>query len=139
MIHIFHIGTIILIARSLLTVLNPSLSIKRRKNQEEFISHLKQKGKGEDLEPRAIRMVVWYLFVIAYILLGLLTSDWIVFTAYIFISCIFMHILKAWKNKKFEEMPVFTKGVISLCFFGFILLNHYHLHIDTYQWVKSQF
>lgn len=77
---------------------------------------------------------VWLFPFIVFVFGGLLTDQWIVFLLYI----IWMYLIISPINKLVGFSPLrYVTGVVNtivgICLTLFAILNHYHLHIDTFQ------
>jgi len=80
------------------------------------------------------------LIVIAYDFTGLLTDQRFSFLCFIAYDLIILSAVKSMsKNETFYFWVVFFNTLIQILFTLFIIVNHYHLHIDTFQLFKAYF
>ena len=74
-----------------------------------------------------------YVFLITiyalWTLIGLFTAQWVLFAALLFLSII----------PKPHPFIRCLDGLISAAILVFAVVNQYHLHIDTFEWVKNIF
>jgi hypothetical protein len=80
------------------------------------------------------------IFTLLWMIFGLLTSDWIIFIA-IFITNIFFNFLKRKLDNldKIKYFLSFLKTFIGTATVSFLVINHFHLHIDLTRYLISLF
>jgi len=85
--------------------------------------HLKLKAKKYDEMDSSQKAITFLmLFYVLWILVGLFSSQWIIFTFYFILGIIPKN--KIW-HRKFD-------GILSVLMLVFIILNVYHFHIDIW-------
>lgn len=121
--NVFYLFAFVAIVWELITVTSPRRVVNF---QKRFNENTKDFGDWEQNQ----RLVgVFMLCYIAWTLIGLLSSQWIIFLSLLALGLIPKGMV-VWR---------WIDSVISLALLIFMLLNVFHLHIDLLQWVKSFF
>lgn len=75
-----------------------------------------------------------------WIFFGLLAKSWYVFLALLIFNTSINLICKFFGEfSKFSFIITFIKSLIILFLIGFLIINHFHLHLDIWQTIKTQF
>jgi hypothetical protein len=121
-------------------------SIKKSFNQifidrELIKTHLNMPPEliPEKVKQVKYRHMFWGLYYTIFSFLGLVTSNWLLFIAYLIKMVIFSNILN---RLKYTKTGYFLYGIslaLTLIIFIFAILNYYHFHIDLWQWLKTLF
>lgn len=107
----------------------------RKENPDATYSKFPDKIKNVFLETAIIGIpyILW-MFV------GILSSQWIVFTAYlVFAFGVVTPLRKLVGYSPARFYFTFTDTLICIFVIGFIVINKYHLHIDTLSYIKNLF
>lgn len=77
---------------------------------------------------------------ILWMFVGILSSQWIVFATYlVFAFGVVTPLRKLVGYSPVRFYVTFTDTVVSIFVLGFIIINKYHLHIDTLSYIKNLF
>jgi hypothetical protein len=139
---IFYLSTIIFIWIELKWILSP---IEKTKDTESFMNLTKEfKGKkwddySSDYKSQLIAKMP-NLFIILWLMIGLFTSQWILFLLILLFNLgIVAPISKLTKYSIFYTILHWFNSVIGLIFGLFIIINHYHLGINTTDLIVTYF
>lgn len=80
---------------------------------------------------------VLYFFEIIWIFGGLITSSWYIFLSLIITTYIIAFIIKPFKFTILFKVFVLLFSFIRLFTYLYLIINHYHLHNDTFQILKG--
>lgn len=85
------------------------------------------------------KMGILYLFEITWIIIGILTHNWYLFLGLIIFSFIFGMILKPFRYTLVFKILSVLFLIIRLLLYTYLVINHFHLHIDTYEVILQHF
>jgi hypothetical protein len=98
---------------------------------EEFASLLKQK-------------IYKFIFIYGWIFVGFFTIQWPIFVFMFIYSLLISPILRITRDEYYEDKEHdlylaihWSSSLLVLCVLIFILINHYHLHIDVLSWINK--
>lgn len=144
MIHIFYLFGIVYLISELFAVLNP---LSYTAKMERIFTFMK-KHAGENLDSlppdvkKNIGSIMFHGFfslaVMIWAFIGLLTSQWIVFVAFLVFSVAIYSPISKLIRAKFGYGTTYTVyhmfgSLVDIGLIGFAIINHYHLHIDLMQ------
>ena len=115
-----------------------SIKEKQLKN-EKFKKLLKEfeNKKWDDYSEEYKNMLVGKISLLIFVIfffVGLLSQQWFTFLLYLIAQFVIIGPLsKLFNNTPLKILITGINTIIGIIFSLFIILNHYHLHIDTYQ------
>lgn len=139
---IFYVSTIIFLIVELRWIIAP---IEITNNAKTFME-LSKEFKGKEWNEysyeykKHVKSKVWLVWALFWMLIGLFTVQWV---GFLFIM-VFNFIIVAPLSKLTKYSIAYTiihwfNSLIGFCFGVFVIVNHYHLHIDLTQLVLSLF
>lgn len=137
--HLFYLFGILCLFRELNDLLHPIQYVnKMRLLYAMGESKSKEIKTHHDLntdEKSAVWYAVFSLIYVMWMFVGLFTSEWIIFLAFIIFSfLIYSPIIKLIRTKlgmgKAHITAHIIATIIDICLILFAIINHYHLHID---------
>ncbi len=140
--HIFYFIALFVMIRELGWLLSP---IEKTEDVKEFDKLSKEnKGKKWDSYSKEYKDLLkskWTAIVSAgWLLMGMFSSQWILFVIIlVFNFIIIAPISKLTKYSMAYTITHWLNSIIGLIFALFVIINAYHLHIDTYQYIKNLF
>lgn len=143
MTHLFYLFTAIFLFKEAIWITSPYERLKEARTFHR-LSEL-NKGKRWDeytLDYKSLIKSKWPIAVsiLVWLFVGLLTVQWPVFLAVIvFNFFIIAPISKLTQFGFFYMVTHWVSSVVGFAFGIFIVLNHYHLHIDTLSYFKQLF
>lgn len=117
--------------------------IERTKDLEKFDTPAKQnKGREwKDLTPdykSKIKTKGWQLFLAAWLLVGLISIQWVSFGLFLIFQLVFIApVSKLTQYSKIYTILHWLNSVIGFVFVLFVIINHFHLHIDVLSLIKN--
>lgn len=141
MIHVFHILTVLVIIYEWSWMYSP---VEKTKDSEQYLKLNKEfKGKELDEYSKEYKDLLWKkslpaLVIVVWILFGLMTFNWVVFSALIILN--FAIVAPLSKLTRFSVMYIVIHWINSLIGFiaaMFIIINQYHLNIDLFQLISQ--
>jgi hypothetical protein len=133
---IYYLSTIIFIWSEMIWLISP---IEKTINTKKFHELNKQfKGKkwdefSEEYKSE-LKSKIWMLWVFLWVLIGLFTTQWIVFLILLIFNIIIIGPLsKLTRYNILYTIIHWVNSLIGFCFGLFIIINHYHLKIDLTQ------
>ncbi len=85
------------------------------------------------------KMGILYLFEIIWVIIGILTYNWYLFLGLIIFSFISGMILKPFRYTLVFKILSVLFLIIRLVLYTYLVINHFHLHIDTYEVILQHF
>lgn len=85
------------------------------------------------------KMGILYLFEITWIIIGILTHNWYLFLGLIIFSFVIGIILKPFRYTLVFKILSVLFLIIRLLLYTYLVINHFHLHIDTYEVILQHF
>ncbi len=85
------------------------------------------------------KMGILYLFEITWVIIGILTYNWYLFLGLIIFSFISVIILKPFRYTLVFKILSVLFLIIRLVLYTYLVINHFHLHIDTYEVILQHF
>ncbi len=85
------------------------------------------------------KMGILYLFEITWVIIGILTYNWYLFLGLIIFSFISGMILKPFRYTLVFKILSVLFLIIRLVLYTYLVINHFHLHIDTYEVILQHF
>ncbi len=85
------------------------------------------------------KMGILYLFEITWVIIGILTYNWYLFLGLVIFSFIFGMILKPFRYTLVFKILSVLFLIIRLLLYTYLVINHFHLHIDTYEVILQHF
>ncbi len=82
---------------------------------------------------------ILYLFEISWVVIGILTYNWYLFLGLIVFSFILGMILKPFRYTFVFKILSLIFLIIRLILYTYLVINHFHLHIDTYEVILQHF
>jgi hypothetical protein len=67
------------------------------------------------------------------LILGLLTGSWFIFLGLLLLTIFFNLLLKPIEFSSIERVVNFSVFLIRIVSYVFLIINHFHLHLDVYQ------
>lgn len=115
--HLYYFCVTTIIVHELQCALKPKRAVKLRRFINRYPNHIHSK---------TIRIVTLYILII--VLIGLMTSQWVLFLTYLLIS-IFSGVLQT----SFKRSAVITFIDCTICsiLLLFLVLNKYHFHLTA--------
>lgn len=68
---------------------------------------------------------------------GLLTSSWYIYLFLFIFSILITRLLKSIQFSILGKSILFLNQLLRILCYSFLIINHFHLHIDVYQMIKS--
>lgn len=144
MTHIFYLFILLFLVYELFFLinlkeyLNAMLDLKRYlKNEGQYISY---KNFPEHKKSTFYRCL-FALFLVLFLFIGLLSSQWFLFASYLLVAFIIFQPLISItrKIKPLYYSLAFIDTLVAIIFSLLVILNKYHLHIDFYSYFKTLF
>lgn len=143
--HVFYLIAVIFIIRELMDILSPKLNAEQSKKFAEQVKLNKGKLYNEMTEEYKGFVLLRFipsLFILFWMICGLLTFNWFAFlSVLVFNFVIIAPISNLSKYSTFHTVLHWFNSLIGFTFGVFVIINSYHLKIDTYelfiQWVNS--
>jgi len=130
---IYYFSTIIFIWVELLWIMSP---IEKTLEAKQF-AELSKENKGKKWDDFSseykteIKKKLGLLYIVIWMLIGLFTVQWVAFLAIlIFNFGIINPLSKIKKYSMFYTVIHWLNSIIGFAFAVFVIINHYHLHID---------
>ena len=139
---IFYLSTIIFLILELRWIIAPIDKTNDAKAFMELSKEFKGKEWNEysDEYKTHVKSKIWLVWVLFWMLIGLFTVQWVGFLFIIVFNFIIIAPLsKLTKYSMTYSVIHWFNSLIGFCFGVFVIVNHYHLHIDLTQWFLSLF
>ena len=137
---IFYLSTIFIIFIELAWVLHP---IDKTEDSKKFFKiSAENKGKKwddySDEYKSELKSKIGLLYVFVWFIIGLFTVQWVAFLAILLFNLLIIApISKLLKFSFGYTVLHWFNSIIGLAFAIFIIINHYHLRIDLFQYFSS--
>ena len=111
---------------------------KEAKEWHEFYQanrDIKWDGMTKDQQNYAVRKLIVGIPMLFWTLTGLLTFQWFTFLAFLIVDFFFLGLVK--KMVGYTKARIVVIGIstlLGIVTIAFIIINKFHLHIDTYSW-----
>ena len=138
--HLFYLVGIFYLIRELIELIQPIQYINKMKTLYKMVDKKNEPNAYEYKhltidEKSALWYSVFSFIYVLWMLVGLFTSEWIIFLTFIIFSfLIYSPIVKVIRTKLGMGKTYITAHIIStiidICLILFAIINHYHLHID---------
>lgn len=137
--NLYYISTVFFIWYELMWILYPKEQSKKTKDFN-LAKELKDKKWDEypDSYKSMIRSNISKVYMLIWLFIGIFTVQWVVFAFYFAFNFIIispMSKLFLMKGRGYTTLQ-WVSSVIGLIFSLFVLINHYHLNIDSNQIIK---
>lgn len=140
--HIFYLIGVIFLIYEVLFLFDLDNKIKKGREFLKNIAEYKDKEFSEypeDLKDEVYLRCIPFIFIV-WVFVGLLSSQWFLFFIFLVINyIIFVPIGKLVKNSPLQYVNTGLNTIFGIVFSLFLLINRYHLHIDTFQVFKNYF
>ncbi len=138
--NLYYISTVFFIWYELMWILYPKEQSKKTKDFINLAKELKDKKWDEypDSYKSMIRSNISKVYMLIWLFIGIFTVQWVVFASYFAFNFIIispMSKLFLMKGRGYTTLQ-WVSSVIGLIFSLFVLINHYHLNIDSNQIIK---
>ena len=130
---LFYLLTILLLWTELSCILSPVKNTRETKKLYELSKKFKDKNWDEYSEEfkNLLKSKAKDLFIVIWLFIGLFTSQWILFLAYILFSVLIMFpLMRLTKFTMSYTALNWISSLVGFCFGIFIIINHYHLKIN---------
>lgn len=133
---IFYLMSIVLIFIEINWIISP---IEKTDQSRRFLELSKQhKGINFDFYSDEYKSLLynkaWGLFVYVWVIVGLLTSQWILFLSFLLLNILIVGpISKLVRFSFIYTLLHWINSLIGFAFGLFVVVNHFHLKIDTYK------
>lgn len=141
MTYLFYFSAIIFIINHLLWIFIPTIM---EESSKKFSSLLKEhKGKSFDLYSKELKSewlkrVIYMILSLFWVFIGLFSSQWVLFIIIVLFNFgIIYPILTFTKNTIFGIIIKWISHLMNFFVIIFLILNHYHLHIDVWAVIKT--
>jgi len=142
MTHLYYFLTIIFICIQASYLVSPMKYTNNAKRFHELANEFKGKQYVEfsNEYKGMIKNKVWLIFGLLWLFLGIFTFQWIAYLTYIVFNVIVISPLLTLTRYSFVYTVIHWIGsFISLLFWLFVILNHYHLKLDLTTILLSYF
>jgi len=143
MVTIFYLITLFVIMKNLLHLSSPIKSVKSYRGYKKLIKDMDQ-DSYHDLSDNDKQAVLFKSILgiveLSWLFIGLMTANWILFLIYIgWNAIIYRPIRKLSSGSKLDYSLICINAIVSMSLGLFVLLNHYHLHLNTFEIVIGIF
>ena len=137
---IFYLFTFLIIYEKLITVFNLKKHLQFIKDNE--LDFQKYKNYDGELDSKRKSYLIYNCYILlssVWIIIGILTSQWILFLILMLFNFLMLPFLKITKKTIFYDILVWVTSLIKIPFLIFLVLNHFHLKIDFYLLILKWF
>ena len=136
--HLFYLVGILFLFRELIDLIQPIQYINKMNTLYKMADKKNEPNAYEHLtidEKSALWYSVFSFIYVLWMMVGLFTSEWIVFLTFLIFSfLIYSPIVKLIRTKLGMGKTYITAHIIAtiidICLILFAIINHYHLHIN---------
>ena len=146
MTHIYYIFGIFYLIREFIDLITPVAYVRKMEKLHKFAEEIKDKNDDEVIQYRNVssdlKSGMWNVIVsalaIAWVALGLLTANWIIFATFlIFAFLIYSPLARLVRKffgfgKAYVALHIFGT-IVDILLVGFAIINQYHLKIDLFK------